>query len=146
MKKGATIREVTLNDFDEIFELLEQLWPDKELNRDALMKVFSTAIRSSHNMYLCTEIDGKVVGFCSLVIIESLMVEGLAGHINELVIEESFRGMRIGAELLEAAISAAKKRKCKRIGLDSALYREGAHKFYLNQEFINSAYFFSKEL
>ena len=108
------------------------------------MKVFSSAINSSHNIYLCTEIDGKVVGFCSLVIIESLMVEGLDGRINELVIDESFRGMRIGAELLEAAIAAAKKRECKRIGLISALYREGAHKFYSNQGFIKSAYFFQK--
>ncbi|MGE5456930.1 MAG: GNAT family N-acetyltransferase [Methanococcaceae archaeon] len=142
----GSIREATLNDFDEIFKLLEQLWPDKELSREVLMQVFSAALKAPYNIYLCTEINGRIAGFCSLVITESLMVDGLAGHINELVIDEFFRGTGIGTELLEAAIAAAKSRGCKRIGLNSAFFRKEAHEFYLNRGLIKSAYFFSKEL
>lgn len=41
-------------------------------------------------------------------------------HINELIIDESFRRMGFGAKLLEADIAEAKKRGCKMIELDSA--------------------------
>jgi hypothetical protein len=50
---GANIREAELSDFEKITELLEQLWPDKELNRSALLNVFSTCVKSPDNMYLC---------------------------------------------------------------------------------------------
>jgi ribosomal protein S18 acetylase RimI-like enzyme len=80
------------------------------LNRNSLLKIFSTCIRSPDNIYLCAEIDGNVIGFCSLVIRESLRVEGLIAHIDELIIDELHRRMGFGAELLEAASAAAKKR------------------------------------
>lgn len=142
----AKIRETELSDFEEVIELLEQLWPDKELNRNALLKVFSTCVRSPDNMYLCAEIDGKVIGFCSLVIRENLRVEGLVAHIDELIIDERHRRMGSGAKLLKAAIDAAKKRGCKIVELDSAFYREEAHKFYSKEGFAKRAYLFLKEL
>jgi GNAT superfamily N-acetyltransferase len=142
----AKIREIELSDFEEVIELLEQLWPDKELNRNALLKVFSTCVRSPDNMYLCAEIDGNMIGFCSLVIRENLRVEGLVAHIDELIIDERHRRMGLGAGLLEAAVAAAKKRGCKIVELDSAFYREEAHKFYSKEGFEKRAYLFSKEL
>jgi glucosamine-phosphate N-acetyltransferase len=140
------IREAELSDFDEVIELLEQLWPGKELSRSALMKVFSACIESPDNFYLCTEVDGKVIGFCSLGIKESLWMEGLVGHINELIVDKSFRRIGIGTELIEAAIAVAKEKGCKRVELDSAFYRDDAHKFYSKKGFINRAYLCSKEL
>ena len=142
----ANIRETELCDFEKVIELLEQLWPDKELNRNALLKIVSTGIGSPDNMYLCAEIDGNMIGFCSLVIRESLRVEGLVGHIDELIINESLRRMGFGTELLEAAITAAKKRGCKIVELDSAFFREDAHKFYSKKGFAKRAYLFSKDL
>lgn len=53
------IREAELSDFDEVIELLEQLWPGKELSRSALMKVFSACIESLDNFYLCAEVDAR---------------------------------------------------------------------------------------
>jgi glucosamine-phosphate N-acetyltransferase len=142
----AEIHEVVLNDFDEIIKLLKQLWPDKTLDCDALTKIISIGIGSKDSIYLCTKIDNKVVGFCSLIIRESLWQEDLVGHINELIIDKSFRRMNLGAELLDAAIAAAKKKGCKLIELDSAFHREDAHKFYENIGFTKRAYLFSKEI
>jgi GNAT superfamily N-acetyltransferase len=143
---AVNIRETELSDFEEVLKLLEQLWPDKELNRNALLKVFSTCARSPDNMYLCAEIDGNMIGFCSLVIRENLRVEGLVAHIDELIIDERHRRIGLGAGLLEAAVAAAKKRGCKIVELDSAFYREEAHKFYSKEGFEKRAYLFSKEL
>lgn len=142
----AEIYEVVLSDFDEIIELLKQLWPDKTLNCDALMKIISNGIESKYSIYLCAKVNDKVVGFCSLIIRESLWQEDLVGHINELIIDKSFRRMNLGTELLDTAIAAAKKKGCKLIELDSAFHREDAHKFYENIGFTKRAYLFSKEI
>lgn len=142
----VNIRNTELSDFETVIELLRQLWPDKDLNRNALLNVFSNCIRSPNNMYLCVEIDGNMIGFCSLVIKENLWTEGLIAHIDELIIDETHRRLGFGAELLKAAIDAAEKRGCKRIELDSAFYREDAHKFYSKEGFTKRAYLFSKEL
>jgi N-acetylglutamate synthase-like GNAT family acetyltransferase len=50
---GVNIREAELNDFEKITELLDQLWPDKELNRNAL-NVFSTCTKSPGRGLCCT--------------------------------------------------------------------------------------------
>jgi glucosamine-phosphate N-acetyltransferase len=142
----ANIRETELSDFEKVIGLLRQLWPDKELNRNSLLKIFSTCIRSPDNIYLCAEIDGNVIGFCSLVIRENLRVEGLVAHIDELIIDEPHRRMGFGAELLEAASAAAKKRGCKIVELDSAFYRQDAHNFYSKEGFEKRAYLFSKDM
>jgi glucosamine-phosphate N-acetyltransferase len=142
----AIIRETKLYDFEKVIALLEQLWPDKVMNKNALLKVFSACVRSPANMYLCAEVDGNMIGFCSLVIRENLRIEGLVAHIDELIIDERHRRMGFGAELLDAAIIAATKRGCKIVELDSAFYREGAHKFYLKEGFVKQAFLFSKEL
>lgn len=142
----ANIRETELSDFERVIGLLRQLWPDKELNRNSLLKIFSTCIRSPDNIYLCAEIDGNVIGFCSLVVRGNLRVEGLVAHIDELIIDEPHRRMGFGAELLEAASAAAKKKGCKIVELDSAFYRQDAHKFYSKKGFEKKAYLFSKDL
>ena len=140
------IREAVLSDFDGVIKLLSQLWPNKELNRSALMNIFSASIVSQDNVYLCAKTDGEITGFCSLVVRNSLWQEGIIGHINELIIDESFRQMGIGAKLLEAASAVAMKKGCKRIELDSAFHREDAHRFYESVGFTRRAYLFSKEL
>jgi ribosomal protein S18 acetylase RimI-like enzyme len=40
----------------------------------------------------------------------NLRVEGFVAHIDELILDEAFRRMGFGAELLEAAVTEAKKR------------------------------------
>lgn len=140
------INEAVLSDFDGILKLLSQLWPDKKLNRSALMDIFSASINSPDYTYLCAKTDGRVIGFCSIVIRISLWQEGLIGHINELVIDESFRHIGIGTNLLDAAIGSATKKGGKRIELDSAFHREDAHRFYENAGLTMRAYLFSKEV
>jgi glucosamine-phosphate N-acetyltransferase len=52
----------------------------------------------------------------------NLRVEGFVAHIDELILDEAFRRMGFGAELLEAAVTEAKKRGCKIVELDSAFH------------------------
>ena len=143
---AVIVRPVTTQDFNAIFILLQHLWPTKELNKQALLTIFTRCVDSSDYQYLCAEIGGTVVGFCSLEIRNSLWQEGYLGYIGELVVDESIRGQGVGTELISAAIDNAKDRGCNRIELDSAFHREEAHQFYQRMGFKNRAYIFTKEL
>ena len=140
------IRAALIEDFDDIFLLLQQLWPDKELNKDSLMDVFSRAIDSLNSPYLCAEINGRIIGFCSLVTNNSLSQEGRFAYINELVVDQQVRGQGIGTALMKTAIDIATKKGCKRIGLDSNFHRKEAHEFYEGMGFEKRGYLFAKEL
>ncbi len=140
----AKIRTATPKDFDEIYNLLKQLWPVKKLNKNGLITVFSRGIGSQTDEYLCVEINDKVIGFCSLAIKNSLWQEGSIGYICEIVVELPFRNQGIGTTLLKSAIEAAKKKGCRRIELDSAFHREKAHRFYEKLGFEKRGYLFSR--
>lgn len=142
----VNIRNAEINDFDEIFLLLKQLWPDRKLNKRSLQNVFEHLIKSDHEELFCAEIEGKMVGFCTLAIRNSLWQEGYMCHICELVVDEAFRGKSIGTDLIKTASEVAKKRGCKKIELDSAFNRKRAHNFYNKIGFENRAYLFSKNL
>lgn len=111
-----------------------------------MKQVFEKGICSEHQHYLCVEVDKRIVGFCSLTVKNNLWQQGNLGHIDELVVEESFRRKGIGTELLHRLIRVAEEKGCRRIELDSALHRTKAHGFYEKNGFENRALLFSKIL
>lgn len=138
------IRGVTRDDYQGILSLLKQLWPDKTLNEDRTRLVFEHGLQQ--DIYLCAEIGGEVVGFCSIVIKHSLWQEGKIAYVSELVVDEKVRGNKIGTALLERAMELSEESGCKRIELDSAFHRQKAHEFYSSMGFEKRAYLFSKTL
>ncbi len=140
------MRTATSEDFDRICELLQQLWPDKKLDKRALKGVLIRALRSSQDVYLCVEIESAIVGFCTLAIRNSLWQEARIGTIAELIVDEAFRKRGIGTALLGTMIDKARQKGCTRIELDSAFDREAAHRFYEKSGFAKRAYLFSKDL
>jgi GNAT superfamily N-acetyltransferase len=142
----TAIRPCTGEDFDRIFGLLEQLWPDKSLDRDSLCQVYRRGLASALQRFLCAVEGENIVGFCSLTVKNNLWQAGYLAHIDELVASEEKRGLGIGGALLAAIIVAAKQAGCSRVELDSAFRRAEAHKFYQRQGFENRAYLFSNPL
>lgn len=140
------IRECSDNDFDMIVMLLQQLWPDKSLNIDSLKIVFDKALSSDNQKYICAIEDNRAIGFGSLTIKNNLWQEGNLGHIDELVVDNGFRGIGIGSQLLKELIKIAKEKSCRRVELDTAFHRKDAHRYYENQGFENRAYLFSMVL
>jgi len=75
-----------------------------------------------------------------------LWLAGKLGHVDEIVVDESFRGQGIGKKLMERITEIAKENSCKRIELDSAFHRKNAHGFYKSIGYEIIAYLFSKTL
>lgn len=140
------IRECRDTDFERILTLLKQLWPTKELDSTALRSVYTRALSSGTQRYVCAVERGKVVGFCSLSLKDNLWEGGCLAHIDELIVDVQYQGHGIGTSLLARISHEAARSNCSRIELDSAFHRKAAHKFYEIHGFRNRAYLFSKVL
>jgi glucosamine-phosphate N-acetyltransferase len=90
--------------------------------------------------------NDRVVVFASLTIRNSLWQGSYLSNVDELVVDERFRGEGAGARLLDEMIKVSKERSCKKIELDSAFHRKEAYRFYESKGFENRAFIFSKDL
>jgi len=88
-----------------------------------------------------------VVGWIVVAQHESLLAIRRA-QVEGLVVEDEYRGNRIGALLLESAEEWARKRGCSTVRVLSNVIRERAHTFYarLGYEVLKTEYVFQKNL
>lgn len=137
------IRPTKKEDFDAVYPLFEQLWPNKQLNREELKKVFDRGVESDTDELLCAVQDDRVIGFCAYALVNNLWQEGMISYIYAMVVDESCRGQGFGTMLIKEAIDRSKKLGMKRVELDSGFPREKAHAFYQKLGFEKRAYLFS---
>ncbi|MBY9077115.1 aminoalkylphosphonic acid N-acetyltransferase [compost metagenome] len=138
-------RNATCEDFESVYPLFEQLWPNKTLNKAELNKVFSRGVSSQTDELLCAVLDGAIIGFCAYAIVNNLWQEGYISYIYAMVVDEKQRGKGFGTVLLDEAINKSKNQGMKRVELDSGFQREQAHEFYQKFGFEKRAYLFSYE-
>jgi GNAT superfamily N-acetyltransferase len=129
------IRKATENDFNKVYPLFEQLWPNKELDKDALKIVFNRGVNS-----------GELIGFCAYAIVNNLWQAGYISYMYAMIVDEKFRGKGFGKMLIMESIKDAKAKGIKRMELDSGFHREKAHEFYIKLGFEKRAYLFSYPL
>jgi len=142
----ATIRKATENDFAKVYPLLEQLWPNKELDKAALKIVFNRGAHSNTDELFCLEYSDEVIGFCAYAIVNNLWQAGYISYMYAMVIEEKYRGKGFGTMLIEESLKDSKAKGLKRMELDSAFHREKAHEFYMKLGFEKRAFLFSYPL
>ncbi len=145
-KLDISISQCAASDFDDVFPLLQQLWPNKVLDRGALHNLFREALLEDSRVLLSARLNTKVVGFGSMTLKPHLWHGGLIGWIDELVVDHKTRGKGIGRKLLERLMEIARENGCRAIELDSAFHRKEAHSFYEGVGFQKRAYLFFKEL
>jgi ribosomal protein S18 acetylase RimI-like enzyme len=134
-------------DFNQLFELLKQLWPNLSLDKSAMKEIYLKGLTSNDQHYLiATTKEEKMIGFVSLSIKNNLWQCGNLAHIDELIVDHNYRGKGIGSLLINEIITVAINKKCKRVELDSAFHRVEAHEFYEKYGFENRAYLFSKPI
>ena len=138
------IRDCHDSDAQEVLPLLHQLWADAERDDVMLQAAFQQRARSEAGHFLCATAGGKIVGFCSLSVRESLWQQGLLGHVDELVVDKTYRARGIGTQLLRRVEEIARQMGCRRIELDSAFHRTQAHAFYERLGYTKRAFLFSK--
>lgn len=73
-------------------------------------------------------VGGTVVGLVTLAALPQLT--GVRGHIEDVVVDEAFRGQGIARALLEAAIARAWELGARTLDLTSRPHRASAHRLY----------------
>ena len=108
-------RPVERKDLDAIFPLLQQLTAIdyKSRNKDECWDRF---ISNSSSNSVVGIYEDEVVAYGSVVIENKIRGE-LAGHIEDIVVSDKFRGKSFGIKLIEELIDIAKEKGCYRITL-----------------------------
>ena len=135
----------TIEDFENIYILLCELWPKYDLNKKSFKEMFLEDLETGKH-FLLSKSDDDVVGLISMDIRNGYEYGGKTGLIMEFVINENYQGKGIGKQLMDSCQSLAKEQGCKFIELVCAKHRTQAHAVYNKSGFENTALYFNKEI
>jgi N-acetylglutamate synthase-like GNAT family acetyltransferase len=129
------IRIATSADVPSIVKLLKQVWTiDETID---MTKSFNDCILND-SQFIVAEVDSKIVGSLMLHYQKKLIRSGcIYGFIEEVVVDEKYRGNQIGKKLVENAADVAKKDRCYKVIL--SCYPERI-KFYERCKFTQDLY------
>ena len=134
--------KATHSDIPELVELLKSLFeqeaefePNSETQSKALSKII---LDSKIGIILIAKDDDKILGMVNLLFTESTALGSKVALLEDMVILSSSRGRGIGSQLIDYAISEAKKVGCKRITLLTDIENTKAQSFYQKKGFVKS--------
>ena len=134
--------KATHSDIPELIELLRSLFeqeaefePNSEIQSKALSKII---LDPKIGIILIAKEDDKILGMVNLLFTESTALGSKVALLEDMVILSSSRGRGIGSQLIDYAISEAKKVGCKRITLLTDIENTKAQSFYQKKGFVKS--------
>ena len=114
-------RHLTKDDFKKKYlNLLEQLTiVNKELIDETVFSYFLNTLDLEKKVVFVMEDDSKIIASGTLII-EQKLIHGASklGHIEDIVVDKTYRGMGLGKKLISFLIDYAKKKNCYKITLD----------------------------
>ena len=124
----SRLTDPTIRDHAQLVALIRQLSSaPRELS---LTDLHTTTL--SHYLVVARD-DEDIVGTALLVTLNSL--SHMSGHIEDVVVDEAYRGHGIGRELTQYLIEQARSTGIERIDLCSEPERESANHLYLSLGF-----------
>lgn len=139
------IRKIVLNDLDEIFNLLNQLYKN-QLNYEKFKEIYKMKLNDKNSYYIVAIENNKIIGVLTSELQIKLHRAKKQSFIEDLIVDESYRNRGIGKALLQNAVNYAKNNDCEVIELTSYINNEKSHKFYQNNGFNKNSYKFKKYL
>jgi ribosomal protein S18 acetylase RimI-like enzyme len=130
-----TIKEVTrFSDrvYESMVKLVPQLNPDSELPARVKLK---SILRAKGTHFFVAESDNReIAGMLTLVMYD--IPSGFRAWIEDVVVDDRFRGQGIGKALVEHAIVFAGLAGAKSVDLTSRPFRKSANKLYKKMGFV----------
>ncbi len=139
------VRPASVADLESVYELLNQL-KGSQHNREAFERNYTQNLSDPLVHYLVAIYNQKPVGFISLHVQRILHHEHRTGELQELIIDQEFRGKGVGKQLMIAAEGLARTLNLEEIELTTRLHRTDAQAFYKSLGYSNSHLKFVKEL
>lgn len=139
------LRSAIKDDLKDIYHLICNL-EDCNIDFPEFNQIYLENIGNKSIHYVVVEDKDKIVGFISLHIQKLLHHVGKVSEIQELIVEESYRGLRIGKVLFEEAKRISKESGCIQLEVCCSSKREKSHMFYLSQNMKKTHYKFIDDL
>jgi GNAT superfamily N-acetyltransferase len=125
-------REARADDLDGLMRLYQQLNPGDSLVVDESAVTFQRIVKSAGLSIFVLELDGAVVATTYLNVIPNLTRSASPyAVIENVVVEESLRGMGIGKQIMQHTLQAAWDAGCYKAMLMTGSGNPGTHAFYL---------------
>ena len=129
------IRKIEVNDYNKKYiDLLSQL--SIVDSKDITFENFTNYINTLHNKHMIyvIEKDTRIISTITIIIEDKIIhTMGRVMHIEDVIIDKSYRGQGLGKILLQYANSIAEKEKCYKIILNC---NEENTNFYEKCDFI----------
>jgi GNAT superfamily N-acetyltransferase len=129
------IRPARREDIPALIALLQQLSLDDPREDPAALAPYEAAFAAieadARQTVLVAEDGGLVVGTASFIVIPNLSHVGRPyAVVEDVVVDSTRRGERIGEALMQRAVDLAKDAGCYKLVLTSNRRRTDAHRFY----------------
>ncbi|OOE91415.1 MULTISPECIES: GNAT family N-acetyltransferase [Salinivibrio] len=125
------IRPATLHDIDAICALCVRCQPDP-LSLSQMKKTLTDLIHAEDANVLVAELCGLVAGVVAFNVILQLDKSNHLGRISTIMVDEHFRDMTLGRQLLSAAETYLLARGCDQIEVVPSYHKADAQSFYLH--------------
>jgi ribosomal protein S18 acetylase RimI-like enzyme len=137
----SNIREATISDLEAILHLNKKLFDyetsfNTEYNLDWTFSdvgrnYFKKMIEDENEIALVAELEDKIVGYLVVSIYHhSFRKENPIAELDNMYIEEKFRGKGIGTQLVAEAKRKAKEKGARTLKVEAAAQNEKALSFY----------------
>jgi GNAT superfamily N-acetyltransferase len=139
------IREVTYGDLSRVVALLQQLWPEKQIEHEKLWELLEEYIKESDYRIYGYEEEGVLLGISTVSLRWALFYGGRVAIIEDLIVDKDHRGEGIGRKLVRFVEDRmAEDGEVKGIEVSSDLHRKTAHEFWERCGYSKLAFQFRK--
>lgn len=115
-------------ELEDINNLMRQLAHDPTSFTPVTLSALKEIVKDEKLVVMVARDGEKIVGMATLITSKTL--SGFDGEIDDVVVDEKYRGKGLGEKLMTAVIDQARKLKVKKIGLSSRPSRVAANKLY----------------
>jgi glucosamine-phosphate N-acetyltransferase len=108
-------RKIIKEDLEDVFLLLNQL-KEKDVNTIDLETAWKNFKSNSSSNSIVGIYNDRVVAYGSIVI-ENKIRGDIAGHIEDIVVDDNMRGKMVGVKLINKLVNIGSEKGCYRITL-----------------------------
>jgi ribosomal protein S18 acetylase RimI-like enzyme len=140
MPTDIVVRKAQAEDAEVVVGLIKQLGSDSSITAAYV----SSYLEGTNNKILLAERQGRVDGLLSYSVRPDLFHAGNSMLIEELVVDENFRGEGVGSLLINALMERLKELDCREVCLAVMPDNEPAIRFYRSHGLVEQALFLEK--
>lgn len=137
------IRNVEINDLEDVFKLLNELYENK-IEYSIFKEKYKECLKDNNFYGIVALEDNQIVGVLIARVINMLAKKDNILFVDDLIVNEQYRNTGIGKLLIQNATTYAKNINCGALRLSSMLQNVNAHRFYEKNGFEKRQYLFKK--